>query len=472
MVFASLIFLCIFLPVSLVFYYINPNRHYRNGVLIISSLVFYAWGEPKWISILLFVTFFTYLNGLMVEKYAGSGRGKVIVALAVTGNLMFLVLFKYTGFLLDTVNSITGMNIDIPRIHLPIGISFYTFQTISYVIDVYRGDVKAQRNPLKLLLYVSMFHQLIAGPIVRYKDIAEDIDHRKETWEMIQPGVRRFTVGLAKKVLLANIAGDLAKGFLDGNLVRLSVAGAWTGILLYAFQIYFDFSGYSDMAIGLGKMFGFKYKENFNYPYISKSFTEFWRRWHISLGTFFRDYLYIPLGGNRKNHLRNLFAVWFLTGLWHGASWNFVLWGLFNFVFIFLEKVFLGKLLEKAPAILSRLYFIVFVLVGWTFFYFTDTSRLFAYLGAMFGSAGRSLVDFNATLTLQNNLIFIVICLVACAPTGEIIAKALKKLPVEKTKLVFGLKAYVKPLLYLLVFITTLVFMVSQTYNPFLYFRF
>ncbi|NLY17948.1 MAG: MBOAT family protein [Clostridiaceae bacterium] len=472
MVFASLIFLCIFMPLSLVLYYISPNRHYRNGVLILASLVFYAWGEPKWISILLFITFFCYLNGIMAEKYKGSRKGKVVVALAVAGNLMFLVLFKYTGFFLETVNSITRMNINIPEISLPIGISFYTFQTISYVVDVYRGEVKAQKNPFKLLLYVSMFHQLIAGPIVRYRDIAEDIEHREETWEKIQQGVRRFSTGLAKKVLLANIAGDLAKAFLDGNLVRLSVAGAWTGILLYAFQIYFDFSGYSDMAIGLGKMFGFTYKENFNYPYISKSFTEFWRRWHISLSSFFRDYLYIPLGGNRKNHLRNLFIVWFSTGLWHGASWNFVLWGIFNFVFIFLEKVFLGKLLEKAPALLSRLYFIVFVLVGWTFFYFTDTTRLFAYLGAMFGAGGRSLVDFNATLTLQNNLIFIVICIIACVPVGKFTAKTLDKLPGTKTKLIFGLKTYVEPLLLLLVFITTLVFMVSQTYNPFLYFRF
>jgi len=472
LVFASLIFLCIFLPLSLLFYYISPNRNYRNGVLIFSSLIFYAWGEPKWISILLFVTFFSYLNGIIAEKYGRSTRGKVIVALAATGNLLFLFLFKYTGFFLDTINSITKLSVNIPEISMPIGISFYTFQTISYVVDVYRGEVKAQRNPLKLLLYVSMFHQLIAGPIVRYRDIAEDIENRKETWDKIQMGIRRFSIGLAKKVLLANIAGDLAKAFLEGNLNRLSVAGAWTGILLYAFQIYFDFSGYSDMAIGLGKMFGFTYKENFNYPYISKSFTEFWRRWHISLSSFFRDYLYIPLGGNRRNHLRNLFIVWFLTGLWHGASWNFVLWGLFNFVFILLEKVFLGKLLEKPPAILSRLYFIAFVLVGWTFFYFTDTTRLFAYLGAMFGLTGGSFIDLNATLTLQNNIVFIVICIIACVPAGKFIAEALKKLFGEGSKLIIGLKSYVKPLLYLLVFITTLIFMVSQTYNPFLYFRF
>lgn len=472
MVFASLIFLCIFLPATLLLYYICPNRHYRNCVLIISSLIFYAWGEPRWISILLFVTFFSYLNGIMAEKYSGGSRGKVIVALAVTGNLTFLLLFKYAGFFIDNLNSITGLKVNFPEISMPIGISFYTFQTISYVIDVYRGEVKAQKNPFKLLLYVSMFHQLIAGPIVRYQDIAVDIEYRRENWESIQAGLRRFSVGLAKKVLLGNIAGDLAKTFLDGNLVRLSVVGAWTGILLFAFQIYFDFSGYSDMAIGLGKMFGFTYKENFNYPYISKSFTEFWRRWHISLSTFFRDYLYIPLGGNRSHHLRNLFIVWFLTGLWHGASWNFIFWGLFNFVFILLEKFFLGKLLKKVPGIISRLYFIILVLVGWSFFYYTDTTRLFGFIAALFGSKGRSFIDFNATLILQNNAVFIIICLVACTPVGKYIQDFVIKLIGGRKKLIDGLGAYVKPLMYLLVFITTLIFMVSQTYNPFLYFRF
>lgn len=472
MVFASLIFLCIFLPVTLILYYICPNRRYRNGVLVLSSLIFYAWGEPLWISILLFVTLFSFLNGIIAERYRKEFKGKVIVALTVTGNLLFLFLFKYTGFFIDILNSVTGLGINIPEISMPIGISFYTFQIISYVIDVYRGDVKAQRNPIKLLLYVSMFHQLIAGPIVRYKDIAEDIEHRKESWDQIIAGVRRFAVGLAKKVLLGNIAGELAGTFLDGNLVRLSVVGAWTGIILFAFQIYFDFSGYSDMAIGLGKMFGFTYKENFDYPYISKSFTEFWRRWHISLSSFFRDYLYIPLGGNRRNHLRNLFIVWFLTGLWHGADWNFVFWGLFNFVFILLEKIFLGRLLEKVPAIISRLYFIVFVLVGWTFFYFTDTARLFSFFGALLGTSGRSFIDFNATLILENNIVFIVICLIACTPVAKFVTNAVKKVFAGRTKLIYGLKAYVKPMLYLLVFITTLIFMVSQTYNPFLYFRF
>lgn len=472
MVFASLIFLCIFLPVTLVLYYICPNRRYRNGVLVLSSLMFYSWGEPTWISILLFLTLFSFFNAILAERYRKESKGKLIVALTITGNLLILFLFKYTGFFIEILNSVTGMRLNSPGISMPIGISFYTFQIISYVIDVYRGEVKAQRNPIKLLMYVSMFHQLIAGPIVRYKDISADIEQRKETWGKVQAGMRRFSIGLAKKVLLGNIAGDLAITFLGGDLSRISVVGAWTGMLLFAFQIYFDFSGYSDMAIGLGKMFGFTYRENFNYPYISKSFTEFWRRWHISLSSFFRDYLYIPLGGNRENHLRNLFVVWFLTGLWHGAAWNFIFWGLFNFMFILLEKIFLEKLLKKVPAIISRLYFIVFVLIGWTFFYFTDTAKLFSFLGAMFGSAGRSFVDFNATLILQNNIIFIVMCLIACTPAGKFIANEIKKAYGGKTKLIYGLRVYVKPLLHLLVFITTLIFMVSQTYNPFLYFRF
>jgi alginate O-acetyltransferase complex protein AlgI len=472
LVFASLIFLCIFLPVTLVLYYIFKEKRHRNWVLVLSSLVFYAWGEPAWISILLLITLFSYLNAIIIEKFSRDVKGKVAVGLTVTGNLLVLVIFKYTDFFIEIFNSITGLRISPTGIIMPIGISFYTFQIISYVIDVYRGEVKAQRNPIKLLMYVSMFHQLIAGPIVRYKDIAEDIEHRIETWENVQAGIRRFAVGLAKKVLLGNIAGELAGTFLDGNLARLSVVGAWTGIILFAFQIYFDFSGYSDMAIGLGKIFGFTYKENFNYPYISKSFTEFWRRWHISLSSFFRDYLYIPLGGNRSHYLRNLFIVWFLTGLWHGASWNFILWGLFNLVFILLEKFFLGNLLKKVPAIISRLYFIVFVLVGWAFFYFTDTRRLFAFLGAMFGTAGRSFADFNATLILQNNIIFIIICIIACLPVGTFAANAAQKIFNRKTMLIRGLKDYVKPLMYLLLFITTLIFMVSQTYNPFLYFRF
>ncbi len=363
MVFSSLVFLCIFLPVNLFLYFIIKNRTWRNWLLIISSLFFYAWGEPVWITAMIFSTLFDYFNALMIEKYHGTNKAKAFVALSVIGNLLLLGAFKYSGFFVENINALFGLSLNVPRISLPIGISFYTFQTISYVVDVYRGEVGAQRSFFKLLLFVSLFHQLVAGPIVRYSDIAAEIEHREVTATGFSEGVNRFIIGLGKKVLIANTAGELSLSFLGTDYEKLPVAGAWLGILLYAFQIYFDFSGYSDMAIGLGRMYGFTYKENFNYPYISKSATEFWRRWHISLGSFFRDYLYIPLGGNRRNHARNLFIVWFLTGMWHGASWNFIIWGLYYFVLVFAEKLFLKKLLDRIPAFFSRLYLLLIVLI-------------------------------------------------------------------------------------------------------------
>ena len=470
LVFSSLFFLCVFLPVCLLLYYIVDNRTYRNIVLIITSLLFYAWGEPLWVTVLIFSAIFDYFNGKYAEKYRGTIKGAGFVALSVVGNLSILIFFKYSGFIVDNINSLFNANIDIPRYSLPIGISFYTFQTISYVIDVYRGEVEAQKSPYKLLLFVSLFHQLVAGPIVRYKDIAYEIDNRKETFESFNIGVQRFIVGLGKKVIIANTAGELSKAFLDTDYSRLSTLGAWFGILLFAFQIYFDFSGYSDMAIGLGKMFGFTYKENFDYPYISKSATEFWRRWHMSLGSFFRDYVYIPLGGNRKNLLRNLFVVWFLTCLWHGASWNFIVWGLYYFALILIEKLFLSKLLSKLPAALSRIYLIIAVLVGWVFFYHTDLTMAFSYIGVMLGINADGFLSSEVILTFNENLLFVILAVFACTPIIKYVNKFFTLLS-KKIKIAPFYEKALQPIIKVLILIITLVFLVGQSYNPFLYFR-
>lgn len=462
--------MCIFLPINLFLYFIIKDRTWRNWVLIVSSLIFYAWGEPVWIIAMIFSTFFDYFNALMVEKYQGTKKAKFFLILSATGNLLILGIFKYSGFFVENINALFGLGIPVPHISLPIGISFYTFQTISYVVDVYRGEVKAQRSPFKLLLFVSLFHQLVAGPIVRYSDIAEEIEHREVTAEGFSEGVNRFIIGLGKKVLIANTAGELALNFLGTDYEKLPVTGAWLGILLYAFQIYFDFSGYSDMAIGLGRMFGFTYKENFDYPYISGSATEFWRRWHISLGSFFRDYVYIPLGGNRRHQFRNLLIVWFLTGFWHGASWNFIIWGLYYFVFIFLEKLFLKKTLDRLPGI-SNLYLILVVLVGWVFFYHTDITEAFRFIGVMFGNA----YAFNSgevSLIFRSNIIFIVIAAVASTPLAKNLFAAMKNYFGENQTRVAFLERCFKPVINIFILVLSLAFLVGQSYNPFLYFRF
>ena len=339
----------LFLPICLLLYFILHGIKARNYLLLVMSLLFYAWGEPKWIILMIVTTLIDYGAGLLVDQYRGQKLAKWALAGSVVITLSFLAVFKYLGFFNQNLNQIFGAELPTQIFNLPIGISFYTFQAITYVVDVYRGKAQVQRSYANLLLYVALFPQLIAGPIVRYTDIAAQLENREMTLPGFSKGITRFVTGLGKKVLLANIAGQVATSLIGGDLSKASVLGAWLGIFAYTFQIYFDFSGYSDMAIGLGHMFGFTYVENFNYPYISKSITEFWRRWHISLSTFFRDYVYIPLGGNRRHQLRNMFIVWALTGLWHGASWNFVLWGLYYFVFLAIEKLFLGKFLEKLP---------------------------------------------------------------------------------------------------------------------------
>lgn len=462
MIFSSLLFLCIFLPVVLGLYYASKSMFYKNLVLVISSLIFYAWGEPVWILALLFSAGIDYIHGLIINRYFGKWQAKAALISSLVLNLGILMTFKYLGFFCGNINAVFGTNLPTNVFSLPLGISFYTFQTLSYTIDMYRGEIKVQRSFLKFMTYVSMFPQLVAGPIVRYIDIEKQIDNRTVTKENFACGVVRFAQGLFKKVIFANSAGKVATMLLDGNLSELSALGAWIGIIMYTFQIYFDFSGYSDMAIGLGKFFGFDFLENFNYPYMSKSVTEFWRRWHISLSTFFRDYVYIPLGGNRHDQIRNIIVVWALTGFWHGASWNFILWGLFYGVLLIIEKkCFNGKLL-KLPTPIGIIYSMLVVIFGWSLFYFTDMSRLGAFLKAAFGGNGM-IADASALSILWSNIFLIAALAVA---STNIIKIGYKKL--EKTKAANILV----PAAVMFSMFVCFTMLVGQTYNPFLYFRF
>lgn len=472
MVFSSLLFLCVFLLINIFLYYAINNNTYRNAVLIISSLAFYAWGEPIWISVLILSALFNYFIGVSIERNRGSRKGKGILVLAAAANLFVLGFFKYFGFITENINTLLGVNIPIISIGLPIGISFYTFKSISYIVDVYRGEVKAQKSLFKFLLYVSLFHHLVAGPIVRYKDIEQDIENRTLSFESFNNGVSRFIIGLGKKVIIANQANEFSKAFLDMDYSRLPVLGAWAGILLYAIEIYFDFSGYSDMAIGLGKMYGFNYKENFNYPYIAKSATEFWRRWHISLTSFFKDYVYIPLGGNRKHHVRNMLVVWLLTGLWHGASWNFVVWGLYFFVLLVIEKFALLKIEKKIPAVVWRLYFAVVVLVGWVFFYHTDITKTFKFLGIMFGINAPAFSSPEVEIFLNNYVIFIAIALISCTPLMKNIFERIKG-SLQKIQIgIYSVDQLIKSTANIAILIVSIIMLVGQSYNPFLYFKF
>lgn len=471
MVFSSLNFMYLFLPICLLLYFILHGIKARNYLLLAMSLLFYAWGEPKWIILMIMTTLIDYGAGLLVDQYRGQKLAKWALAGSVVITLSFLAVFKYLGFFNQNLNQIFGAELPTQIFNLPIGISFYTFQAITYVVDVYRGKAQVQRSYANLLLYVALFPQLIAGPIVRYTDIAAQLENREMTLPGFSKGITRFVTGLGKKVLLANIAGQVATSLIGGDLSKASVLGAWLGIFAYTFQIYFDFSGYSDMAIGLGHMFGFTYVENFNYPYISKSITEFWRRWHISLSTFFRDYVYIPLGGNRRHQLRNMFIVWALTGLWHGASWNFVLWGLYYFVFLAIEKLFLGKFLEKLPAVVRHVYALFIIVVGWVFFYFDDVSRLGQMLKLMFGFSGQAGVLPTDTVLLKNHLVFFLVAIIACIPVSKLVKALLirfsRKGPVQESL------AGAAGILYdvALLFFSTAA-LVGASYNPFLYFRF
>lgn len=469
MVFSSLNFLFIFFAAVLLLYFILPKR-FRNLVLFLTSLVFYAWGEPVYIVLMLFSTVVDYSFGYLVDKHRGTSKAKLALIGSIVINLTLLCVFKYADFIVGNINGLLGLNLAQPNLPLPVGISFYTFQTMSYTIDVYRGDAKMQKNIISFGAYVTLFPQLVAGPIVRYSTVSEQLESRTETPDMFSEGVRRFVAGLAKKVLLADNIRLVWKLFSE-TPSEISVLGAWIGIIAFAFHIYFDFSGYSDMAIGLGRMFGFTFLENFEYPYISKSITEFWRRWHISLGTWFREYVYIPLGGNRRGlgvQLRNIAVVWLLTGIWHGASWNFVAWGVYYCILLILEKLFLLKWLQKTPAVVQHIYTLFFVLISWAIFANDSLSSGIQYIGWMFGIGGIPLVNNLALFTLLSNAILLAFLVIGSTPwPSRLAAKVSEKLsrrPVLDTALT--------NLVLVFLFGISVAYLVDGTTNYFLYFRF
>lgn len=468
MVFSSLFFLFVFLPLNLILYFATKQRKVKNLILVFFSLIFYAWGEPIWVGLLVLSSLIDYLNGIFIEKYRGKPLAKLGIISTLIFNLGILFTFKYSDFIVQNVNFMLGTKFMEPGFLLPIGISFYTFQTISYTIDVYKGEVKAQRSFLNFLLFVSLFHQLVAGPIVRYSHIADEIENRVFSWNDFSSGVSRFCRGLFKKVAIANVAGEIASPLLESDLSSLTVLGGWYGIILYSLQIYFDFSGYSDMAIGMGRMFGFHYHENFKHPYVSKSITDFWRRWHISLSSCFRDYLYIPLGGNRTHPIRNLFIVWGFTGLWHGASWNFVIWGLYFGVLLVLEKYVIGKLLSKSFTIIQHLYALFFIVLGWAIFYFTDLNSLLDFFKILLGFTNVAVLDFKIQSLFVQNIYWFIFTLLACIPFYNHFNSWLH----VKFKNRSGLVAGVDISINLIFFLISVTLLVGSTYNPFIYFRF
>ena len=466
MVFSSTTFLLAFLPLAAILYYICPRR-LRNALLLVCSLLFYGWGEPKYISIMLFSTVFDYCNGLTIGHFRAKGResgAKAMLIVSVVGNLAILGFFKYTDFAIDNLNGLLGTAIPALGLLLPIGISFYTFQTMSYTIDVYRGLVPPQRNIIDFGAYVTLFPQLIAGPIVQYKTVAYDLEHRRETIPLASEGLQRFVIGLGKKVLLANQMGAIWEDI--SAMSAPSVTTAWLGALAFTFQIYFDFSGYSDMAIGLGHFFGFHFLENFNYPYESRTVTEFWRRWHISLSTWFREYVYIPLGGNRKGlarQLLNITIVWFLTGLWHGASWNFVLWGVYYAALLILEKTFLLRWLDRVPRFVGHIYTCLCFVLGWVLFAITDFAQLGAYLSRLFSGP---LWDTTSAYLLRCDWLLLVLAVVGCT--------SLPKRLWEKREQTLSpaLSDGLRTVWAVIVLLVSIAFLVGDSYNPFLSFRF
>ena len=464
MVFSSLEFLFFFLPTILVAYFVAPTR-FRNPVLLAGSLFFYAWGEPVYIVLMLVSITANYGLALVIDDNRGRPRAKLALLASVVVSLGLLGYFKYAGLLVSTINAVLGTDLASPDLGLPIGISFYTFQILSYTIDVYRGDVPAQRRWVTLAMYISLFPQLIAGPIVRYKTIVGQLANRVHSVELFAEGVGRFSVGLAKKVLIANNIGLLWQAAQDTS--QPSIALAWLGICAFTLQIYFDFSGYSDMAIGLGRMFGFTFPENFDHPYVSRTVTEFWRRWHMSLGQWFRDYVYIPLGGSRVPYwtwVRNVLIVWFLTGLWHGASWNFAIWGLYFGVLMILEKAFLRAFLQRLPRVFSHLYLILAVMLSWTFFELDTADEILGYLGTMFGLSGAPFSNAEATFLLQENLVLIAFGIVAATPLIAFLGRRARHNRVVRVALVPAAQAALLLLSY--------AYLVDSSFNPFLYFRF
>ena len=460
MLFSSISFLYYFLPIVLILYFIAPGNM-KNLILMISSLVFYAWGEPEYVVIMIVSIIVGYITGRLIETFYTKKYVALFLAGGVLSHLGILIYFKYVDFFIGNVNAITGSTIPLLRLTLPIGISFYTFQILSYEIDVYRGKVRAQKNILKLAVYVTMFPQLIAGPIVRYSDIEGQLDERSQSFENFGVGMSRFVIGLGKKILLANTLGELCEIFKASN--DKSVLFFWLYGIAFALHIYFDFSGYSDMAIGLGKIFGFAFPENFNYPYISGSVTEFWRRWHMSLGQWFRDYVYIPLGGSRCSKVRwlmNILIVWMLTGLWHGAAWNFVFWGLYYGLLLAIEKLLLAKWLENSR-IISHIYLLLTLIIGFVIFNGTDIRETVTYIGAMFGFGDYPLISSEFIYYVKSYGVLLVCGAVGATPiVGSVAGKMEKK------------TVWFQPAMLVLILIISTAYLVDGSFNPFLYFRF
>ena len=463
MLFSGATFLYAFLPVVLLLYALAPGVKAKNYVLLIASLVFYFFGEPVYVLLLIFSSISDWLHSIYIEKHRGERKAKIALISSIVINLGMLGFFKYTDFLIGTVNALLGTSIPKTGVPLPIGISFFTFQTMSYTIDVYRGRAHAQKDLGTMATFVCLFPQLIAGPIVRYVDVAAELEDRKHTLEGVALGVRRFAFGMGKKVLIANVMGELTQIFRDSG--DKSVLFYWLYAVAYALQIYFDFSGYSDMAIGLGAMFGFKFPENFNYPYISKSITEFWRRWHMTLGGWFRDYVYIPLGGNRTTKLkwlRNIAIVWILTGAWHGAEWNFVLWGVMFGVLLIIEKLWLGKVLEKLPAFVNHIYVLFIVVLSFVVFNAAGLKGVVSDLGGLFGAGGIPLVSSEAVYYLRSYAVAIAAAIIGATPIPKLLYNKLTEAP----------KVVLEPLATGVLLILSTALIINGSFNPFLYFRF
>lgn len=476
MVFSSLTFLFAFLPIVFIIYYAVPKRA-KNVVILVSGLLFYAWGEPIYVLAMILSTAIDYTAGRIIDKYDDKPKIRTIcLIVSLVMNIGLLGTFKYLGFLINSVNGWFGLSIPNPNLPLPIGISFFTFQSMSYTIDLYRRNIKVQKSAVSFMAFVTLFPQIVAGPIVRYEDVQNELDNRSVTEKMLGDGISRFITGLGKKVLIANNIGMLWTQVKGMDYGELSAVTAWLGILAFTFQIYFDFSGYSDMAIGLGKMMGFNFPENFNYPYMSHSISEFWRRWHMTLGAWFRSYIYIPLGGNRKGLPRtiiNLLIVWAVTGIWHGASWNFMLWGVYFGVLIIIERLFMGKVLEKIPSFFSWLYTFVLVVFGWVMFEAVDTSivnigemfgQMFAYIGAMFGANG-TVMDNTATFAIVNYGVMFAVCILGSSDMLKNAADYIRKKAPEWIQYGF-------PIAQTAVMLASVAYITTSSYNPFLYFNF
>ena len=468
MVFSSVVFLYIFFPIMLLIYFAAPKK-LKNAVMILASLIFFAWGEIKYIFIMLILAVMDFFCGKGIDKNAGDRKKqRIYLAIDVGVNLLILFFFKYSDFIISNINAVLNVQIPLLNIPLPIGVSFNTFQSLSYIIDVYRGTVKCEKSFYNYLTYTTLFPQIIAGPIVRYETVDEELETKKISMDNFSKGMRRFIVGLGKKVLIANNVGALWHTIEVGGYTEMSMLLSWVGIIAFALQIYFDFSGYSDMAIGLANIFGMDFDENFNYPYISKSITEFWRRWHITLGSWFRDYIYIPLGGNRKGfpkQIRNILIVWFLTGAWHGASWNFILWGLYFGVILIIEKLVLLKVLEKLPKLASHIYAILLVLVSWVVFAFEDLTKVKDYILTMFHLNGTNIINAEGLYYFKNYFIIIIIGIIFSTP---IISKLFNKLEKKQS----NIRSILITGVYIGILVLSTASLVSDSYNPFLYFRF